>query len=287
MGFRPLDAQKLTGDEPFNGLSSTVNDFWSYAVRDLRSNTVRGVLAEWLVAKAVGATELLPEWHEFDVRTPAGTRIEVKSSAYLQAWPQRRLSAIKFSGLTSRKWDRKRGFRTSERSMPTSTSSASRLRVHMTPTIRWTSHSGTSMSCRGPALSRLVNEVSGWRGSQMRRNQSVSTALPAQSLRPAAERNHVAEKRLSFRHLVTFATARRWRTSEVRSIAAVGDAAAGRIELSVGPTASGSRYRRWYHALWSADQTQNVVSPVVPPAEPTMVTLHVIPPAIPSSRCVW
>lgn len=103
MKFRPPPARVLTGDEHFTGLDRTVKEFWSYAARDLRSNVLRGVLAEWLVAKAVGAAEPRPEWDEFDVLTPANVRVEVKSSAYLQAWPQRDLSTISFSGLRSKK----------------------------------------------------------------------------------------------------------------------------------------------------------------------------------------
>ncbi len=103
MPFQPPPAPELSGDERFKGLDRSVREFWSYAARDLRSNVLRGVLAEWLVAKAVGAAEPRPEWDEFDVLTPAGVHVEVKSSAYLQAWPQRRLSEIKFSGLTSQK----------------------------------------------------------------------------------------------------------------------------------------------------------------------------------------
>ena len=36
--------------------------------------------------------------------TPSGIRVEVKSSAYLQSWKQRRLSQITFTGLTGRAW---------------------------------------------------------------------------------------------------------------------------------------------------------------------------------------
>lgn len=103
MKFRPPSARILTGDELFTGLDHTVKEFWSYAARDLRTNILRGVLAEWLVAKAVGAAEPRPEWDKFDVLTPAEVRVEVKSSAYLQAWPQRDLSKISFSGLRSKK----------------------------------------------------------------------------------------------------------------------------------------------------------------------------------------
>jgi hypothetical protein len=103
MKFQPGSAPVLTGDERFTGLDHTVKDFWSYAARDLRSNVLRGVLAEWLVAKAVGAVEPRPEWDNFDVLTAAGIQVEVKSSAYLQAWPQHDLSRISFSGLRSQK----------------------------------------------------------------------------------------------------------------------------------------------------------------------------------------
>jgi hypothetical protein len=44
------------------------------------------------------------EWDTFDVLAPSGARIEVKSSAYLQVWDQRRPSRIVFSGLTGRTW---------------------------------------------------------------------------------------------------------------------------------------------------------------------------------------
>lgn len=110
MDFQPPPAPDLTGDERFKDLDYRVKDFWSYAARDLRSNVLRGVLAEWLVAKAVGATEPQPEWQDFDVRTPTGIHVEVKSSAYLQAWSQRDLSAITFNGLQSRKWTPKTGY---------------------------------------------------------------------------------------------------------------------------------------------------------------------------------
>ncbi|GAA2080100.1 hypothetical protein GCM10009821_20450 [Aeromicrobium halocynthiae] len=48
----------------------------------------------------------------YDVLAPDGTRIEVKSSAYVQAWYQQKPSLIKFSGLTGRTWDSGSGFST-------------------------------------------------------------------------------------------------------------------------------------------------------------------------------
>lgn len=68
-------------------------DFWRWTFSDLRTNIVRGVLAEYPVALAVGdPSPLRQAWDDFDVTTPSGIRVEVKSSAYLQSWRQRRLS---------------------------------------------------------------------------------------------------------------------------------------------------------------------------------------------------
>lgn len=54
--IRPGQPRRLTGDEPFRGVDATVRDFWAYAMSDLLMNNVRGYLAEFLVAKAVGAS---------------------------------------------------------------------------------------------------------------------------------------------------------------------------------------------------------------------------------------
>jgi len=76
---------------------------------DLKMNNVRGYLAEFLVSEAVGATGKRIEWDAYDVLTPSGVRIEVKSSAYIQAWDQRRLSKIVFTGLVGRTWSPQEG----------------------------------------------------------------------------------------------------------------------------------------------------------------------------------
>lgn len=82
------EPQLARGDESFTGLDATVLDFWRFAVSDLRTNSVRGHLAEFLVARAVGATGPRVEWDLFDVLAPDGTKIEVKSTGHVQAWPQ-------------------------------------------------------------------------------------------------------------------------------------------------------------------------------------------------------
>jgi hypothetical protein len=101
--LEPKPAQPLTGSEAFGGSGLSVLDFWRWAFSDLRENIVRGVFAEFLVARAVGdPSSLRHAWDNFDVTTPDGITIEVKSSAYLQSWRQRGVSRITFSGLTGR-----------------------------------------------------------------------------------------------------------------------------------------------------------------------------------------
>ncbi|WP_206670997.1 hypothetical protein [Streptomyces sp. CB01881] len=101
----PAELTPLEGGEVFRGADTgTVLDFWRYAMPDLRTNTTRGLLAEFLVHRAVGAVERNAEWESFDVLTPDGLRIEVKTSAHLQAWGQARLSDIRFSRLRGRTW---------------------------------------------------------------------------------------------------------------------------------------------------------------------------------------
>jgi hypothetical protein len=103
-----------TGEERFKGLDATVRDYWVWSTSDLQDNATRGALAEFLVAKAVGAeNELRVGWANFDVTVPdTGTRIEVKSSGRLQSWAHRKLSTVRFTGLTGLRWDDKKGWGT-------------------------------------------------------------------------------------------------------------------------------------------------------------------------------
>jgi hypothetical protein len=95
----------LAGHEVIAGAGATLRDFWSWTMSDLRANTVRPMLAEFLVARAVGAASRpRVEWDACDVRTPDGLRLEVKSGAYLQAWEQAKLSTVVFGGLNARTW---------------------------------------------------------------------------------------------------------------------------------------------------------------------------------------
>jgi hypothetical protein len=108
--IEPLALEALTGSEAFLGLDATVIDFWRFALSDLRMNNARGYLAEFLVARAVGSTMPRVEWDAYDVLTPDGVKIEVKSAAYLQAWRQKKVSTIQFTGLASRTWAPETGY---------------------------------------------------------------------------------------------------------------------------------------------------------------------------------
>ncbi|WP_157944038.1 hypothetical protein [Blastococcus atacamensis] len=82
---------------------------------DLRANTVRSMLAEYLVARALGAAHRPRiEWDAYDIVTPEGLKLEVKSGAYLQAWEQSRLSMVTFSGLRARTWSSAEGYSEAE-----------------------------------------------------------------------------------------------------------------------------------------------------------------------------
>jgi hypothetical protein len=66
---------------------STVLDFWRWGFADLSDDDVKGFFAEWLVHKLLAVPTLRRvSWANSDVITPAGTRIEVKSTAYWQSW---------------------------------------------------------------------------------------------------------------------------------------------------------------------------------------------------------
>ena len=87
----------LNGNEKFtlggNDTGISVSEFWSWAYSDLLNNTLRGVLAEFLVKKSFSFLPpprkiLRTDWTPYDLTSPSGRRIEVKSAAYLQSWTE-------------------------------------------------------------------------------------------------------------------------------------------------------------------------------------------------------
>ena len=91
--------QRLSGDEPLPK-GATLLNFWQWMGSNLMSNTVRGALGEYLVALAVGAADTMDgvqeEWAPYDVQSPDGVKIEVKTSAYIQTWGQAQFSTPQF-----------------------------------------------------------------------------------------------------------------------------------------------------------------------------------------------
>ena len=86
-------------------------DFWRWTGSDLVGNTTRGLFAEYLVGLAVGAVSgedtdgVRDEWGKHDIKTPDGITIEVKSSAYLQTWRQKREATPRFGIARTEAWD--------------------------------------------------------------------------------------------------------------------------------------------------------------------------------------
>lgn len=106
----PIRVDRKSGTERFHHdgdpLRFDVLSFWQWSVSDLLSNATRGILAEYLVARALGDTAgARAEWDPFDATTSDGVRVEVKSSGYVQSWHQNRLSQISFSTCPTLAWD--------------------------------------------------------------------------------------------------------------------------------------------------------------------------------------
>lgn len=106
--------EQLTGNEEFTLHGSdagiTVKDFWSWAFSDLLNNTQRGVMAEFLVYSSLHSntpykTQTRAIWMPFDVMSPSGRRIEVKSAAYLQSWTTDFPSQVRFDIAKKLAWD--------------------------------------------------------------------------------------------------------------------------------------------------------------------------------------
>ncbi len=102
-----------TNDKPQTLLSTRdrkLIEYWRWAFSDLRMNDVRGVYAEWMVAKILGIDPPPRDsWDSCDLRFD-GICIEVKAASYVQAWPQKVPSKIIFTGLRGRVWDSNTGF---------------------------------------------------------------------------------------------------------------------------------------------------------------------------------
>ena len=109
--FDRIEIKQKTGNEPltYNGKNTGIKliDFWSWGLSDIISNTARGKFAEFIVATAlkIDLSKIYDEWNAYDLTSPEGIKVEVKSSAYLQTWQQKEFSKISFSIKAARYWD--------------------------------------------------------------------------------------------------------------------------------------------------------------------------------------
>lgn len=90
----------------------TLAGFWQWAYSDLLDNTNRGAFAEYLVYSSLypdtpGQRHL---WSPYDILSPSGRRVEVKSAAYLQSWSGDDPSQIFFDIAPKRAWHPDTGY---------------------------------------------------------------------------------------------------------------------------------------------------------------------------------
>ena len=106
-----LEITRKKGSERFHSsgksLGFDIKSFWQWSNSDLIGNTARGIIAEYLVARALGLgkRDVRDAWSSYDIETTSGTRIQIKSAAYIQSWHQKELSNIVFNVQGRRAWD--------------------------------------------------------------------------------------------------------------------------------------------------------------------------------------
>ena len=117
-GLNALPPKFLTGNEPFRGSSIqsalSLRDYWQWSTSCLMDNTARGLVAEFLVATALEVHRRSPrvEWAPYDFEAEIDGRmvsIEVKSSAYVQSWRQKKYSNLQFDIRPTCKWNPETG----------------------------------------------------------------------------------------------------------------------------------------------------------------------------------
>lgn len=98
MPFNPKNGTESLVDGE-NTTPFVLSDFWRWGSSDLLSNATRGKLSEFIVATAThfDFNNIRKDWDEYDIHTTNGIKIEVKSSAYIQSWEQKKFSQIIFS----------------------------------------------------------------------------------------------------------------------------------------------------------------------------------------------
>ncbi len=70
-----------------NGKNSKILDFWQTMFSRLESNTLRGKVGEYIVSWALSVDNRPQDpWQAFDLLSPNGKRIEVKTTSFVQDW---------------------------------------------------------------------------------------------------------------------------------------------------------------------------------------------------------
>jgi hypothetical protein len=104
---RVAPSRKFTGKGIPAHISASM--FWRWGFSDLRSNTTRGVLGEFLVACALGLQKKpRTAWTSYDLEYK-GKKIEVKTTAYLQTWNYGKESRAGFRINPASDWDPSKG----------------------------------------------------------------------------------------------------------------------------------------------------------------------------------
>ena len=108
MKYPRISPKRLSGIEEFSNTGRdvvvNVSQYWAWSHSNLSANIERGILAEFLVASALGVDgdpNLRDPWGDSDIIV-GDMRVEVKASAYIQDWNQKDFSRIVFSGLRGR-----------------------------------------------------------------------------------------------------------------------------------------------------------------------------------------
>ena len=83
-----IQATRKSGKECFEGMDgeNSLQDFWAWAFSDLVSNTERGKLAEYLVAKAMGCgTQISQTWESYDLLSPENRSQNIRLYSIMEA----------------------------------------------------------------------------------------------------------------------------------------------------------------------------------------------------------
>ena len=108
--YPAIEVTRKLGSESFHfgshPIGSSLLHFWQWAASDLTGNALRGLLAEYIVATALGrANGMRTEWDAFDILSEKGRKVEVKSAAHIQSWKQKAPSLIRFNIRPTQGWN--------------------------------------------------------------------------------------------------------------------------------------------------------------------------------------